>query len=61
MKLKGKSVKGKDYAAAEELFNKRKSIKEDKSMSTAGLANALKKSKKEMFKAKLVKVKPKKK
>lgn len=58
---KGRKVSGKDYAEEEEVFLKKREDKEDRSMKTAGIAKALKKSRSEMDGVKLLKVKPQKK
>jgi len=57
--MKAKKSPGDDkYVAKDEKFNRKKDIKEMKSMKTAGIANALKKAQKNMGKAKIPKVKP---
>lgn len=54
-------VKGKNYVEAEEKFDKKRLKKEEKSMTTAGMATALKKSSKETDYSKMPKVKGQKK
>ena len=57
-KKKANSPGDDNYVAKDERYNRKQSMKELKSMKTAGIANALKKSQKKMGKAKIPKVKP---
>ena len=61
MKPKGKVVSGKKFVAADEKYDRKTAKKQMKSMKTAGVANALKKSEKEMGYSKKPRVKPQKK
>ncbi len=54
-------VSGKKFAEVDEEYDRKKKLKEDKSMKTAGIAKALKKSEKEMGYSDKPKVKPQKK
>ena len=54
-------VKGSNYVAANEMFDKKMAKKDMKSMKTAGVAKALKKAKKEEGYSKMPKVKAQKK
>lgn len=58
---KGRMVKGKNFVEVDEVYDKKTAKKEMKSMKTAGLAKALKKSEKEMGYSKKPRVKPQKK
>lgn len=58
---KGKKVKGCDYVAADEVYDKKTRKKEDKGMKTAGMARELKLSQKEEGYSKKPRVKPQKK
>ena len=58
---KGKIVKGKNYPAADEEFNKKTRKKEVRGMKTAGMAEELKLSEKDMGYSKKPRVKPQKK
>lgn len=60
-KAKGRAVKGCDYAADEEEYDKKEAKKAVKKMKTAGLAKELKKSQKEEGYSKKLSVKPQKK
>lgn len=61
MKPKGKMVKGCNYAAADEEYDKKTRKKEDRSMKTAGIEVLLKKAEKEEGYSKKPRVKPQKK
>jgi len=61
MKPKGKVVKGCDYSAADEEYDKKTRKKEDKSMKTAGMDVLLKKAEKEEGYSKKPRVMPQKK
>ena len=54
-------ISGKKYLVANEILDKKRLKKEEKSMSTAGIAKALTKSQKNMYKSYLLNVKPQKK
>jgi len=54
----GRTVKGKNYVADDEVYDKKKKKKVMKSMKTAGVARALKKSQKDMGYSDILKVKP---
>lgn len=58
---KGKKVKGCDYSAADENYDRKIAKKEVKEMKTAGISNELKKAQKEEGYSKKPKVKPQKK
>lgn len=58
MSPKGKAVKGCDYAAADEEYNKKMKKKTAKGMKTAGIAKELKESEKEEGYSKRPRVKP---
>ncbi len=60
-KPKGKVVKGKNFAAADEVYDKKTRIKEDLSKSTAGLEKLFKKAQKETAYSNKPRVKPQKK
>ena len=60
-KPKGKLKKGEDYVDAQEKYMKKQAKKNMKSMKTAGIAEALKKSEKEMGYSKKPRVKGQKK
>lgn len=61
MKPKGKMVKGCDYVAADEEYDKKMAKKEVKGMRTAGMAKELKEAQKEEGYSKKPRVKPQKK
>lgn len=61
MSPKGKIVKGKNYVAADEEYDKKTAKKEVKGMKTAGVAKELKLSEKDMGYSKKPRVKPQKK
>ena len=58
---KSKKVKGADYSAADENYDRKVEKKEMKGMKTAGISNELKKAQKEEGYSKKPKVKPQKK
>lgn len=58
---KQKTVKGDNYVAKDEKYNKKMVKKTRKGMKTAGIANELKEARKEMGYSKMPKVKPQKK
>ena len=61
MSAKGKKVKGENYVAADEEFQKKEAKKSIKKMSTAGLAKEMKESQKEQGYSKKPRVKAQKK
>jgi len=61
MKPKGKTVKGCDYAASDEKYDRKQDQKQLKNMKTPGMATELKMSQKEEGYSKQPRVKPQKK